>query len=86
MGARLYYVLFELESYLKDPITILYIWRGGLAIYGAVIGGLLAAFIFAKVRKIRFLTLADVIAPGLVLAQAIGRWGNFSIRKPTACL
>ena len=77
VGARLYYVLFELESYLKDPITILYIWRGGLAIYGAVIGGLLAAFIFAKVRKIRFLTLADVIAPGLVLAQAIGRWGNF---------
>lgn len=64
VGARLYYVLFELESYLKDPITILYIWRGGLAIYGAVIGGLLAAFIFAKVRKIRFLTLADVIAPG----------------------
>lgn len=85
VGARLYYVLFELESYLKDPITILYIWRGGLAIYGAVIGGLLAAFIFAKVRKIRFLTLADVIAPGLVLAQAIGRWGNFSIRKPTGC-
>lgn len=50
-----------------------------------MIGGLLAAFIFAKVRKIRFLTLADVIAPGLVLAQAIGRWGNFSIRKPTGC-
>ncbi len=67
----------SLESYLKDPITILYIWRGGLAIYGAVIGGLLAAFIFAKVRKIRFLTLADIIAPGLVLAQSIGRWGNF---------
>lgn len=77
VGARLYYVLFELESYLDDPISILYIWNGGLAIYGAVIGGLLAAFIFAKVRKIRFLTIADVIAPGLVLAQAMGRWGNF---------
>ena len=77
VGARLYYVLFELDSYLQDPITILYVWRGGLAIYGAVIGGLLAAFIFAKVRKIRFLTLADIIAPGLVLGQAMGRWGNF---------
>ncbi len=77
VGARLYYVLFELESYLDDPISILYIWNGGLAIYGAVIGGLLAAFIFAKVRKIRFLTLADIIAPGLVFAQAMGRWGNF---------
>lgn len=77
IGARLYYVLFELENYINDPISILYVWQGGLAIYGAVIGGLLAAFIFAKVRKIRFLTIADIIAPGLVLAQALGRWGNF---------
>ncbi|HWQ59387.1 MAG TPA: prolipoprotein diacylglyceryl transferase [Clostridia bacterium] len=77
IGARLYYVLFELKSYLADPIRILYIWEGGLAIYGAVIGGLLAAFIFARIRKVRFLALTDVIVPGLVLAQAIGRWGNF---------
>ena len=77
VGARLYYVLFELDRYLANPISILYIWEGGLAIYGAVIGGLLAAFLFARARKVRFLTLTDVIAPGLVLAQAIGRWGNF---------
>lgn len=77
IGARLYYVLFELDYYLSNPIEILYLWKGGLAIYGAVIAGLLAAFIFARVKKIRFLRLADVIAPGLVLAQAIGRWGNF---------
>ncbi len=75
--ARLYYVLFELERYLQDPITILYIWEGGLAIYGAVIGGLLGAVIYARVKKLRFLRLVDCIAPGLVLAQAIGRWGNF---------
>ena len=77
VGARLYYVLFALDAYKDDPISVLYIWQGGLAIYGAVIAGLIAAFIFAKVRKIRFLTLADIIAPGLVLAQSIGRWGNF---------
>jgi phosphatidylglycerol:prolipoprotein diacylglycerol transferase len=77
IGARLYYVLFELKQYLADPIRILYIWEGGLAIYGAVIGGLLAVLIFARVRKVRFLALTDTIVPGLVLAQAIGRWGNF---------
>ncbi len=77
IGARLYYVLFELDRYLADPISILYIWEGGLAIYGAVIAGMITAFIFAKVRKVRFLALADIIVPGLVLAQAIGRWGNF---------
>lgn len=77
IGARLYYVLLELKQYLANPIKILYIWEGGLAIYGAVIGGLLAVAIFARVRKVRFLTLTDTIVPGLVLAQAIGRWGNF---------
>lgn len=77
VGARLYYVLFELETYLRDPIRILYLWEGGLAIYGAVIGGLIGALIYARVKKIRFLRLADLVAPGLVLAQGIGRWGNF---------
>lgn len=77
VGARLYYVLFHLDRYLQDPISILYIWEGGLAIYGAVIFGLLGALVFARVRKVRFLRLADCIMPGLALAQAIGRWGNF---------
>ena len=77
VGARLYYVIFEWASYASNPIRALYIWEGGLAIYGAVIGGLLGMFIYSRVRKIRFLKLADCIAPGLVLAQAIGRWGNF---------
>ncbi|MBE5784614.1 MAG: prolipoprotein diacylglyceryl transferase [Clostridiales bacterium] len=77
VGARLYYVLFRLEHYLANPISIFYVWEGGLAIYGAVIAGLFGAFIFSLIRKVRFLKLADCIMPGLALAQAIGRWGNF---------
>ena len=77
VGARLYYVIFEWASYAANPIRIFYIWEGGLAIYGAVIGGLLGMFIYSGVKKHRFLKLADCIAPGLVLAQSIGRWGNF---------
>lgn len=77
VGARLYYVLFRLEHYLANPISIFYVWEGGLAIYGAVIFGFLGAYVFSRIRKVRFLKLADCIAPGLVLAQAIGRWGNF---------
>lgn len=77
VGARLYYVIFEWASYIDNPISMLYIWEGGLAIYGAVIGGLLGMFIYSRVKKHRFLKLADCIAPGLVLAQSIGRWGNF---------
>lgn len=77
VGARLYYVLLELEQYLQDPIRMLYIWEGGLAIYGAVIAGLLGAWVYARKKKIHFLNIADCLAPGLVLAQAIGRWGNF---------
>lgn len=77
VGARLYYVIFEWASYAANPIRILYIWEGGLAIYGAVIGGLLGMLVYSRIKKIRFLKLADCIAPGLVLAQSIGRWGNF---------
>lgn len=77
IGARLYYVIFEWASYAANPIRILYLWEGGLAIYGAVIGGLTGVFVYSRIKKIRFLKLADCIAPGLVLAQAIGRWGNY---------
>lgn len=76
VGARLYYVLFHLDRYLQNPVSILYIWEGGLAIYGAVIFGLLGALVFSRVRKVRFLKLADCIMPGLALAQAIGPVGE----------
>lgn len=75
--ARIYYVIFEWEQYADNPISVLYIWNGGIAIYGAVIGGVIATLIFSKWKKISFWTLADLVAPGLVLGQAIGRWGNF---------
>lgn len=77
IGARLYYVFFAWDMFRGDPISILKVWNGGLAIYGGVIGGLLGACIFAWRRKVSLLPLCDMIAPGLVLAQAIGRWGNF---------
>ncbi len=75
--ARIYYVIFEWENYAANPISALYIWQGGIAIYGAIIGGVIATLIFSKWKKIGFWTLADLVAPGLVLGQAIGRWGNF---------
>jgi len=77
VGARVYYVIFEWSEYADNPLTALYIWKGGLAIYGAVIGGFLAAVIFT--RRIRFplYRFIDIVVPGLILGQAIGRWGNF---------
>ena len=77
LGARIYYVAFSWSQFRDDLLSVFKIWEGGIAIYGAVIGGLIAAFFFSKKRKISFLTLCDVIAPGLILAQAIGRWGNY---------
>ena len=75
--ARLYYVIFEWDQYAANPIHALFIWEGGIAIYGSILGGIVATLIFSKWKKISFWTLADLVAPGLVLGQAIGRWGNF---------
>lgn len=76
-SARLYYVIFQWPTYARDPAQIFKIWEGGIAIYGAIIGGTLAAIIFAKLKRISFWQLADIVAPSLALGQAIGRWGNF---------
>ncbi len=77
IGARLYYVAFQWDMYRQNPLSILYIWEGGLAIYGGVIGGALAVFAFSRIKKVPFGKLADMIAPALILSQAIGRWGNY---------
>lgn len=77
VGARLYYVAFTWDYFKTRPGDILKLWEGGLAIYGAVIGGAAGIWLLAKRRKISFLQLADVVAPSLLLGQAIGRWGNF---------
>ncbi|MBF2077107.1 MAG: prolipoprotein diacylglyceryl transferase [Synechococcales cyanobacterium T60_A2020_003] len=75
--ARLYYVLFEWSYYSQHPNEILAVWKGGIAIHGAVLGGILATIIFARLNRVSFWQLADVVAPSLILGQAIGRWGNF---------
>lgn len=81
VGARLYYVLMSLDQFRDNPISALFIWEGGVAIYGAVIGGALGVFIHSRVKKRSFATLLDITAPGLALAQAIGRWGNYFNRE-----
>ncbi|MGK7940229.1 MAG: prolipoprotein diacylglyceryl transferase [Crocosphaera sp.] len=75
--ARLYYVLFQWQEYAQRPEDIVAIWKGGIAIHGAIIGGTLAAIIFARLNKISVWQLADLVVPSLALGQAIGRWGNF---------
>ncbi|NJM90091.1 MAG: prolipoprotein diacylglyceryl transferase [Hydrococcus sp. RU_2_2] len=75
--ARLYYVLFEWQEYAQRPGDIFAIWKGGIAIHGAIIGGTLAAIIFARLNKTSLWQLLDPIIPSLALGQAIGRWGNF---------
>ncbi|WP_233879236.1 prolipoprotein diacylglyceryl transferase [Virgibacillus halodenitrificans] len=76
--ARIYYVIFEWENYADGPWPDIFaIWEGGIAIHGAVIGGVLTAIVFTRIKKISFWQLADIIAPSLILGQAIGRWGNF---------
>jgi phosphatidylglycerol:prolipoprotein diacylglycerol transferase len=77
VGARLYYVIFSWADYAADPLSALRVWEGGLAIYGGILGGLLAGLIYARVKGLRFLTLADLVAPSFALGQAVGRWGNF---------
>lgn len=77
IGARIYFVIFNLNYYLQHPFQIIATWQGGLAIHGAIIGGLLVLIILTKRRKLSFLKVVDILAPGLILGQAIGRWGNF---------
>jgi phosphatidylglycerol:prolipoprotein diacylglycerol transferase len=76
-AARLYYVLFEWQDYSQRPEDIIAIWKGGIAIHGAILGGIAAALIFARIQKVSFWQLADLVVPSLILGQAIGRWGNF---------
>lgn len=78
VGARLYYVAFEWEYYSQHLSEIVQIWNGGLAIYGGLIGGILAAFITCKFNKLDFLKLLDLAGMSFLIGQGIGRWGNFT--------
>lgn len=77
LGARIYYVLFNLSYYLSNPIEIFYIWHGGLAIHGGILGGLLYLLYYSRKHKLNLVKLLDVLVVGLIIGQAIGRWGNF---------
>jgi len=88
IGARLYFVLFYHDPanpgynpYFADPISILYIWNGGLGFYGGLIGGMLGAIIVAFFKKVKPLAIADIGSIGFLLAYSIGRWGNFINRE-----
>lgn len=79
--ARLYYCIFSWENYAQNPIEILYVWNGGLAIYGGVIGAAIGIIVFAKVKKVRLGAVLDVVSLGFLIGQSIGRWGNFFNRE-----
>ncbi len=79
--ARIYYCAFTWDSYREDPISVLYIWNGGIAIYGAVIGAVIGVIIFCKIKKTNLPALLDLVLCGFLIGQCIGRWGNFFNRE-----
>lgn len=81
IGARMYYVIFEWDSFKDNWKSMFYIWQGGLAIYGGVIVGVLTLYLFSRVRKQSFGLIMDTLVPGLALGQCLGRWGNFFNRE-----
>ena len=79
--ARLYYCIFSWDYYYQDPIQMLYIWEGGLAIYGGVLGALVGVTVFCRIKKIKVSALLDLVLLGFLIGQSIGRWGNFMNRE-----
>jgi len=77
IGARIYYVLFNLSYYQANPTEIIKVWHGGLAIHGGIIAGLITTFIYCRHFKISVTRTCDIAVPSIIIAQAIGRWGNF---------
>ena len=81
VGARIYYVIFDWEMYKDNLLRIFNIRQGGLAIYGGVIAGFTTLFVYARIKKQNAFRMADTAVPGLILGQAVGRWGNFTNRE-----
>jgi 16S rRNA (cytosine1402-N4)-methyltransferase/phosphatidylglycerol:prolipoprotein diacylglycerol transferase len=77
IGARLYYVLLEWDYYNGDIMRMINIREGGLAIHGALIAAVITGYIFTRIKKLSFWETADIVAPSIIIGQAIGRWGNF---------
>lgn len=81
LGARIYYVIFSWDTYKDNLLDVFNIREGGLAIYGGVIGGALLVYFMCRKKKIPFLKMADIIMPGVLVGQILGRWGNFFNRE-----
>lgn len=77
VGSRIYYVIFNFDVYRNDLVSIFKIWEGGLAIYGAIIAAIIFTYFYCRKRQKSFLETLDILAPSVLLGQAIGRWGNF---------
>ena len=75
--ARIYYCVFSWQEFAADPISVLYIWNGGIAIYGGVLGAILGMAVFCRIKKIKLTTVLDLVLLGFLIGQSIGRWGNF---------
>ncbi|MGM9590164.1 MAG: prolipoprotein diacylglyceryl transferase [Faecousia sp.] len=79
--ARIYYVIFSWEEYAADPISVLYIWNGGIAVYGSIIGAVIGMAVFARIKKVKLAAVLDLALLGFLIGQFIGRWGNFMNRE-----
>jgi len=79
--ARIYYCVFSWHEYAADPISVLYIWNGGIAIYGGVIGAIIGMWVITRVKKLPMAPVLDLILLGFLIGQSIGRWGNFMNRE-----
>ena len=79
--ARAYYCVFSWSEYAENPISVLYIWNGGLAIYGAVIGAFIGVMVYCKIKKCSLPALLDLVVMGFLIGQLVGRWGNFFNRE-----
>lgn len=83
--ARLFYCIFEWETYAPNPISVFYIWEGGLAIFGGVIGAVIGIAVYCHFKKIKMTALLDLVALGFLIGQILGRWGNFFNREAFGC-
>ena len=79
--ARAYYCAFSWEQYADNPISVLYIWNGGIAIYGGVLGAIVGVAVFCKIKKLKIPAVLDIVALGFLIGQTAGRWGNFFNRE-----
>ncbi len=79
--ARIYYCVFSWSEFAADPISVLYIWKGGIAIYGGVLGAVIGVAVFCKVKKLNVFAVLDLVLLGFLIGQGIGRWGNFFNRE-----